>query len=190
MSDQMLDFHHGELLNPMTGCASAYLRRDFVQMLGCDAELLGIIGYGSVRSVASPFEHLDEARHDVGRALCGLSMLEEGCMGIHGIEIEHSHTLQDGLPSVGFRRMFGAEQDILKVMLQEGECFTLQLEDGMHEEMQPAASSVAAVRHTGSLLLGRKKKSVKLAILRWLDTPNMACHSYHAATGLERMLVP
>ena len=40
------------------------------------------------------------------------------------------------------------------------------------------------------LLLGRKKKSVKLAILRWLDTPNMACHSYHAATGLERMLVP
>lgn len=66
---QMLDFHHRELLNPVAWRTAAHLRRDFVEMLGRDAEYLSVVGDGSVLPVTAALEHLDEARHDVGRPL-------------------------------------------------------------------------------------------------------------------------
>ena len=81
------------------------------------------------------FEHLNEARHDVGRPLRGFFTLEKSCVGIHCIEIEHTHTLKEGFRTIGFWRMLGAKKNILKVMLQEGECLSLQLEDRVHEEV-------------------------------------------------------
>ena len=100
-------------------------------------------------------------------------------MGIHGIEVKNTHTLQDG-----------AESHILEVASEDGKRIAVQLEDGMHEQMQPAASAVAAVGHTVHLLLGGQKKLAELTVLRRLDAPHVACHRYHATAWPKRMLVP
>ena len=69
MHHQVLDFHHGELSYPVAWRTAAHLRRDFVEMLGRDAEFLSVVGDGSVLPVTAALEHSDEARHDVGRPL-------------------------------------------------------------------------------------------------------------------------
>ena len=187
---QVSDFHHGELLNPIAWGATAYLRRNLVQMLGRNAKFLRIIGDGSVLPVGSALEHLDEARHDVGCPLRSLFMREKSRMGIHRIEIKRPHTLEEGFRAIGFWRMLKAEESILEVVLQKGKRLSLQMKDGVHEEMQPTARAVAAAGHTAHLLLGRQQQAIKPAIVRRLDAPHMACHSYHAATRHKRMLTP
>lgn len=190
MLEQVLDFHHGELSYPIAWRTTAHLRRDFVEMLGRDAEFLSVVGDGSVLSVTAALEHPDEARHDVGRPLRRLFVLEKGCMGIHGIEVKNTHTLQDGFLAISLWRMSRAESHILEVASEDGKRITVQLEDGMHEQMQPAASAVAAVGHTVHLLLGGQKKLAELTVLRRLDAPHVACHRYHATAWPKRMLVP
>ena len=187
---QMLDFHHGELMNPVTWRTTAHLRRDFVEMLGRDAEFLSVVGDGSVLPVTAALEHPDEARHDVGRPLRHFFVLKESGMGIHGIEVEYAHTLQDGFLTISLRRMSRAESHVLEVAPKDGKRIAVQLEDGMHEQMQPAASAVAAVGHTVHLLLGGKKKLAELTVLRRLDAPHVACNRYHATAWPKRMLVP
>lgn len=187
---QMLDFHHRELLDPVAWRTTAHLRRDFVKMLGRDAEFLSVVGDGSVLPVTAALEHPNEARHDVGRPLRRLFVLEECCMGIHGIEVKNTHTLQDGFLAISLRRMNRAESHILEVATENGKCIALELEDWVHEQMQPAASAVAAVGHTVHLLLGGQKKLAELTVLRRLDAPHVACHRYHATAWPKRMLVP
>ena len=86
--------------------------------------------------------------------------------------------------------MSKAESHILEVASEDGKRITVQLEDGMHEQMQPATSAVTAVWHAGHLLLGWQKKLAELAVLRRLDAPHVACNRYHATAWLKRMLVP
>ena len=86
--------------------------------------------------------------------------------------------------------MFATESDIPEVVFDDGKRIALHMEDGMHKKMQPAASPITAVRHQAGLLLGRKKKSVKLTVLRRLDTPDVTRHGYHAATRRECVLMP
>lgn len=180
MPEQVLDFHHRELLDPVAWRTAAHLCRNFVEMLGRDAEFLSVVGDGSVLSVTAALEHPDEVRHDVGRPLRCLFVLEKGCMGIHGIEVKNTHTLQDGFLAISLRRMSRAESHILEVAPENGKCIALELEDWVHEEMQPAASAVAAMGHTVHLLLGGQKKLAELTILRKLDAPHVARHRYHA----------
>lgn len=187
---QMLDFHHGELSYPIAWRTTAHLSRDFVKMLGSHAKFLCIISNCSVLAVAAALQHLDEARHDVGRPLRRLFVLEKGSMSIHGIEVKNTHTLQDGFLTISLWRMSKAESHILEVASEDGKRITVQLEDGMHEQMQPAASAVAAVGHTVHLLLGGQKKLAELTILRRLDAPHVACNRYHATAWPKRMLVP
>ena len=187
---KVLDFHHGELLNPVAWGATAYLRRNLMKMLGRNAKFLRIIGDGSVLPVGSAFEHLDEARHDVGCPLRGLFMREKSRMGIHRIEIKRPHTLEEGFRTIGFRRMLKAEESVLEVVLQKGKRLSLQMKDGVHEKMQPAACAVAAAGHTAHLLLGRQQQAVEPAIPRRLDASHMARHRYHQASRSERMLMP
>ena len=111
-------------------------------------------------------------------------------MGIHGIEVKNTHTLQDGFLAISLWRMSRAESHILEVASEDGKRITVQLEDGMHEQMQPAASAIAAVGHTVHLLLGGQKKLVELAVVRGLDISDVACHCYHATARRECMLVP
>ena len=80
--------------------------------------------------------------------------------------------------------------EIKEIAKKDGKCIAVQLEDGVHEQMQPATSAVTAVRHAGHLLLGRQQELAELAILRRLDAPHMACHHYHAAAWPEGLLVP
>ena len=189
MHQEVLDLHYGELLDPIARGAAAHLRGDLVQVLGRYAKLLCIIGYGSVLPVGSRLKHPDESRHDVGCPLRGFLTLEKCGVGIHGIEIEHAHTLLKSLSAIGFGRMLKAEEGILKVMLHDGKRLALQLEDRVHEEMQPAARPVTAARHTPDLLLGRKQKAVEPAVLRRFDAPHMARHSDHHAPRRKRMLM-
>lgn len=187
---QVMNLHYRELLNPVAWRTTAHLRRDFMEMLGRDAEFLSVVGDGSVLPVTAALEHPDEARHDVGRPLRRLFVLEESCMGIHGIEVKNTHTLQDGFLAISLWRMSKAESHILEVASEDGKRIAVQLEDGMHEQMQPAASAVAAVGHTVHLLLGGQKKLAELTVLRRLDAPHVACHRYHATAWPKRMLVP
>ena len=117
-------------------------------------------------------------------------MLEKGRMGIHRIEIEGSHTLKEGFCAIGFWRMLGTEESILEVVFQKGKCLFLQIENRMHEQMQPAACAVTAAGHTAGLLLGRQEELVKLAVPGRLNAPHMAGHRNHATARRERMLVP
>lgn len=164
MHQKVLDFHHGELLNPIAWGAAAYLRRNLVKVLGRNAKFLRIIGNSPVLPVASALKHLDEARHNVSCPLRGFFTLEKGGMGIHRIEIEDSHTLKEGLPTIGFWCVLKAEESILEVVLHKGKRFPLQIKDRMHEEVQPAACAVTAAGHTGNLLVGRQQETVKPAI--------------------------
>ena len=190
MHQQVTDFHYRKLLNPVAGSASAYLCGDLVQMLGRDTEFLGIIGYGTVPAIASALQHLDETRHDVGSPLCGFLVFEKGSVGTHDIQIQGAHTLQYRLFSVCLRSVFHAEGDITEVVFQNGEVFSLQPKDGVHEQMQPSAGSVAVVRHATGLLVGGQKELQELAVFRGSDITHMTGHGYHTASGRERMLVP
>jgi hypothetical protein len=86
--------------------------------------------------------------------------------------------------------MLRAKGYILEIVFQDNKRISLQMEDGMHEKVQPSACSITAVRHTTGLLFGWKKELVKLAVLRGLDASHMTGHSYHATPRSERMLVP
>ena len=114
---QVLDFHHGELLNPIAGGSSAHLGGDFVQMLWCDAEFPCVIGYSPMFSVGSRLQQSDESRHYIGRPLSGLLVFEERGVSVHNVKVKGSHPLLNGLLPVCFRRIFRAESDILEVVL-------------------------------------------------------------------------
>ena len=190
MPKQVMNLHHGELLNPIARGTTAHLGRDSVQVLGRHAELFCVVGNGPVLTIAPSLQHADEARHDVGCPLCHLFVLEECGMGIHGIKIKYAHALQDCLLTIGLWGVLGAESNVLEVAPKNGKHVAFELEDGVHEQMQPATSAVTAVRHAGHLLLGRQQELAELAILRRLDAPHMACHHYHAAAWPEGLLVP
>lgn len=188
VAEQVADFHNGELLNPVTGRASAHLRRDFVEVFGGDAEFCGVICYGPVLSVCPRLQHSDEARHDVCGPLRRFFVLEEGGVGVHHVEVERAHALHDGLVAVRLGRVGGAESHVLEVVADDNEGFPFQLEDGVHEEVEPAASAVAAVGHAAHLLLGGQQELQELAVVAEVDTPHMTCHRYHARAATKRML--
>ena len=185
---QVLDFHHGELLNPIARGSSAHLGGDFVQMLWCDAEFPCVIGYSPMFSVGSRLQQSDESRHDIGRPLSGFLAFEQSGVSTHDIKIKGSHSLQHSLLPVVVRRMFTAESNILEVVLYDSKRVALQLEDGVHEQMKPSADAITAARHATGLLLGWQEKLKKLAIRRGRDVSHMACHRYHATTHRELML--
>lgn len=187
---QVPDFHDRELLNPVAGRASAHLSGYLVQMLGGDAQLLGIVGNRPVLAIAPPLQHLDETRHDDGCPLRGFFALKERGMDIHHIQIEHPHTLQNGSLPVWLWSALHAEGHVPEIMLQDDSPLPIHLEDRVHEQMQPSAYPIAGVGHTACLLVGRQQESEELAILRGLDMPHVTGHSYHATTRRERMLMP
>ena len=189
MHKQVAYLHDCELLNPVAGRPSAHLCGDFMKVLGCDAKLLGIVGDGPVLAVTAAFKHTDEARHDVGNPLRGFFSLEKSGMGTHRVEVEGTHSLQDSLLAIGLGGVLLAEGNITEVVFHNGKRLSLQLEDGMHEEVQPSARPVAAVRHTGGLLLGGQEELVELAVVRGLDAAHVTGHYNHATACHQRVFV-
>ena len=185
---QVSDFHHGELSDPITRGSSAHLGRNLVQMFRCHAEFLRVMCYSSMFSVGSRLQHSDETRHNVGRPQACLFAFEKSGVSIHDIKVKCPHSLQNCLFTIGFRRMFTAESNLLEVVFDDSKHVAFQRKDGMHEEMKPSAHAITAVRHASSLLVGRQKELIKLAIIRGLKAANMARHRYHATSCLERML--
>ena len=185
---QVSDFHHGELSDPITRGSSAHLSRNLVQMFRCHAEFLRVMCYSSMFSVGPRLQHSDETRHNVGRPQACLFAFEKRGMSIHDIKVKCPHSLQNGLLTIGFRRMFSAKSNFLEVVLDNGKHVSLQRKNGMHEEMKPSTSPITAVRHQAGLLFGRQKKLEKLAIIRGLKAANMTRHRYHATSCRKRML--